>query len=120
MAHPPRQSRDGVPAGSRANSRHRTGGDPDPARGPAVPTGAPVMVPGEAMWAIVCATLVRDTQAMLPEPDDEPTREDDDEPDDEPEDKPDDKPDDESEDESEDEPGTLYFGQEDGWTARSC
>ena len=87
-----------------------------------MPTGPLVMVPGEAVWAIVYAALVRDTQAS--EPDDQPRREDDDEPDDEPEDKPEDKPDGESEDEpddeSEDAPGTLYFGQEDGWTARSC
>src|SRR5262247_1736937 len=111
MAHPPRQSRDGVPAlgdGSWANSRRHKGSDPDPARGPAVPTPLPVMAPGETVWAIVCATLVRDTQVMLPEPDDEPTPEDDDEPEDE-EDEPEDKPDDESEDEPEDEPDTLYF-----------
>jgi hypothetical protein len=66
------------------------------------------MVRGEAVWPVVCATLVRDIQGKMPE--------DDDEPDDEPED----KPDDESEDESEDDPGTLYFGQKDGWPARSC
>jgi hypothetical protein len=42
----------------------------------------------------------------------EPDPEDDDEPDDESEDKPD--------DESEEDPGTLYFGQADGWTGRSC
>src|SRR5262249_12677047 len=72
----------------------------DAARGPAVPTRPPVMVRGEAVWPVVCATLVRDIQAKMPE--------DDDEPDDEPEDKPD--------DESEDDPGTLYFGQEDGRT----
>ena len=80
-----------------------------------MPTRLPVMAPGEAVWAIVCATLVRDTQAMLPEPDDEPTPEDDDEPEDEPEHEPEDESDDD--DEPEDEPGTLYFGQEDGWTA---
>jgi len=73
-----------------------------------VPTRLPVMVRGEAVWPVVCATLVRDIQAKMPE--------DDDEPDDEPED----KPDDESEDKSEDDPGTLYFRQKDGWPARSC
>jgi hypothetical protein len=66
------------------------------------------MVRGEAGWTVVCAALVRDIQAKMPEPDDEPKPEDDDEP----EDKPD--------DESADDPGTLYFGQKDGWTARSC
>src|SRR5262245_65272305 len=108
MAHPPGQSRDGsLPWGDGAwtNSRHRKGGDPDPARGPAVPTRPPVMVRGEAVWPVVCATLVRDIQAKMPE--------DDDEPDDESED----KPDDESDDESDDDPGTLYFGQKDGWPA---
>ena len=64
------------------------------------------MVRGEAVWAIVCTTLSSDALAKMPEP------EDDDEPDDGPKDEPD--------DESEDEPGTLYFEQEDGWTARSC
>src|SRR5262245_12773465 len=94
MAQPPPQSRDGVPAlgdGSWANSGRRNGSEPDPARGTAVPTRLPVMAPGEAVWAIECATLVRDTQAMLPEPDDEPTPEDDDEPEDEPEHEPDDE-----------------------------
>jgi hypothetical protein len=62
------------------------------------------MVRGEAVWAVVYATLVPDIQAKMPEDDDEPE----------------DKPDDESEDESEDDPGTLYFGQKDGWTSRSC
>ena len=71
-----------------------------------MPPRPPVMVRGAAVWAVVCATLVRDIQAKMPEPDDEP--EDDDEPDDEPEDRP------------EDDPGTLYFGQKAGWTARSC
>jgi len=70
------------------------------------------MVRGEAVWASVCATLSSDALAKMPEPDDEPTPEDDDEPDDGPKDEPD--------DESEDEPGTLYFEQENGWTARSC
>jgi len=65
-----------------------------------VPTRLPVMVRGEAVWPVVCATLVCDIQAKMPE--------DDDEPDDEPEDK------------SEDDPGTLYFRQKDGWPARSC
>ena len=59
-----------------------------------MPTRLPVMVRGEAVWPVVCATLVRNTQAMLPEPDDEL------------EDKP--------ADESEDEPGTRDVGQEDG------
>jgi hypothetical protein len=66
------------------------------------------MVRGEAVWAVAYATLSSDALAKMPEPEDEPTPEDDDEPKDEPDDKP------------EDEPGTLYFGQEDGWTARSC
>jgi hypothetical protein len=39
---------------------------------------------------------------MVPQPTDDPKR--DDEPDEEPD----------------DEPGTLYFGEDDGWTARSC
>ena len=43
-------------------------------------------------------SLVRNTQAMVPEPNDDP------EPDDEPDEEPDDEPDDEPE------PGTLYFG----------
>ena len=101
MAHPPGQSRDGsLPwgDGSWTNSRHRKGGDPDPARGPAVPTRQPVMVRGKTEWVVACAALSRDTLAKMPEPDPE----DDDEPDDEPEDKPD--------DESEEDPGTLYFG----------
>ena len=96
-----------VPAlrdGAWTNSWHRTVADPDPARGPAVPTRPPVMVRGEAVWPVACATLVRDIQAKMSE--------DDDEPDDEPEDKPDDKPG--------DDPGTLYFGQKEGWPARSC
>ena len=66
-------------------------------------TGPLVMVRGEAVWAIVCATLSSDALAKMPEDDDEP----------------DDGPKDEPDDESEDEPGTLYFGQEDGWPARS-
>ena len=52
----------------------------------------------------MCATLVRDIQAKMPEDDDEP----------------DDEPKDEPEDESGDEPGTLYFGHGDGWMARFC
>jgi hypothetical protein len=55
---------------------------------------------------------VRHTQAMVPEPNDDPK------PDDEPDDETDDKPDDEGDDEPE--PGTLHFGEEDGWTALSC
>jgi hypothetical protein len=77
------------------------------------------MLLGEDGWAVVCAELVRAARAMLlddPEPEDEP--------DDEPKPKPDDEPepDDERDDEPEpdDEPGTLYFGEDDGWTARSC
>ena len=62
-----------------------------------MPNRPPVKVGGEAVCAVVCATLVRDIQAM------QATRADDDK----------------SADESEAEPGTLYFGQEDGWTARS-
>ena len=63
---------------------------------------------------------VRNAQAMVPEPNDdpkpydEPDEEADDEPDDEAGDEPDDEPDDEPE------PGTLYFGEDDGWTAQSC
>jgi hypothetical protein len=49
-------------------------------------------------------------RAERPNPDEEP----DDETDDEPEDDPDDERDDEPE------PGTLYFGEDDGWTAQSC
>ena len=78
-----------------------------------MPTGPPVMVRGEAVWAIVCATLRSDARAKMPEPDDEPTPEDDDESDDEPKDDRDDESEDERDDESEDEPGTLYFGQDD-------
>ena len=48
-----------------------------------------------------------------PKPDDEP----DDETDDEPDEERDDEPDDEGDDEPE--PGTLYFGEADGWTAQS-
>ena len=51
--------------------------------------------------------LVGNTQAMVPEPTDDP------EPDEETDDEPDEEPDDEPE------PGTLYFGEDDGWTARS-
>jgi hypothetical protein len=54
---------------------------------------------------------VRNTQAMVPEPNDDPK------PDDEPDEEPDDEPDEERDDEPE--PGTLYFGEDDGWTARS-
>jgi hypothetical protein len=52
--------------------------------------------------------LVRNTQAIVPEPNDDPK----------PDDEPDDEPDEERDDEPE--PGTLYFGEDDGWTARSC
>ena len=62
-------------------------------RGPAESIRTPVMVPDEAVWAVVCATFVRDAQAMLPEPPDKPT--------------------DELEDDPRDEPDTLYFGRED-------
>jgi hypothetical protein len=67
-----------------------------------------------------CDGFVRDTQAMVPEPNDDPKR--DDEPDDETDDEPDEEPDNEPDDERDDEPepGTLYFGEDDGWTARSC
>jgi hypothetical protein len=63
---------------------------------------------------------VRNTQAMVPEPNDDPKPDDepDDETDDEPDEERDDKPDDEGDDEPE--PGTLHFGEEDGWTALSC
>ena len=83
-----------------------------------MPTPTAVMLLADDVWAVVCAKLVRAAQAMPlddPEPDDEP--------DDEPKPKPDDEPepDDERDDEPEpdDEPGTLYFGEDDGWTARS-
>jgi hypothetical protein len=46
---------------------------------------------------------VRNTQAMVPEPNDDP--------------KPDDEPGEERDDEPE--PGTLHFGEDDGWAARS-
>jgi hypothetical protein len=46
---------------------------------------------------------VRNTRAKVPEPNDDP--------------KLDDEPDDEGDDEPE--PGTLYFGEQDGWTAQS-
>ena len=62
------------------------------------------MVPGEAVWAVGCATFVRDAQAMLPDPHDKPTPE----------------PDDDLEDDPQDESDTLYFGREDGCTARCC
>jgi hypothetical protein len=78
------------------------------------------MVLGEEVWPVVRAALVRDAQAMLPAPDneDEPDDESDDEPTPKPPDGSDDEPDDESDDEPDDHPGTLYFGREDGWTAR--
>jgi hypothetical protein len=73
-----------------------------------VPTLTRVMVLGEDVWPVVRA-LVRDSQAMLPAPDDEP--ESDDEPDDEPTPKPHDESNDESDDEPDDDPETLYFGE---------
>jgi outer membrane biosynthesis protein TonB len=58
--------------------------------------------------------LLRNTQAMVPEPNDapKPDNEPDDEPDEEPDDEPDEEPDDEPDEERDDEPepGTLYFG----------
>ena len=80
----------------------------------------PLMVPGETVWAVVCATFVRDAQAMLPAPHDKPTPEPDDDLEDDPEDEPKDQPDDEPGDDPRDEPDTLYFGREDGCTARCC
>src|SRR5262249_43871843 len=77
-------------------------------RGPAEFIRTPVMVPGEAVWAVVCATFVRDAQAMLPESHDKPTPEPDDDLEDDPEDEPKDQPDDEPEDHPRDEPDTLY------------
>ena len=64
--------------------------------------------------------LVRNTQAMVPEPNDDPKP--DDEPDDETDDEKDEEPDDESDDERDEEPapGTLYFGEDGGRTALSC
>jgi hypothetical protein len=79
-----------------------------------VPTHTAVMLLADDVWAVVCAKLVRAAQAMLlddPEPEDEP--------DDEPKPKPDDEPESEDEPEPDGEPGTLYFGEDDGWTARS-
>src|SRR5262249_37559106 len=73
-----------------------------------------------AVWAVVCATSVRDAHAMLPEPDHKPTPEPDDDLEDDPEDEPKDQPDDELEDDPRDEPDTLYFRREDGCTARCC
>jgi hypothetical protein len=66
------------------------------------------------------AEPVRNTQAVVPGPtaDPKPDDEPDDETDDEPDEERDDKPDDEGDDEPE--PGTLYFGEDDGWTGRSC
>ena len=78
----------------------------------------PVMVPGEAVWAVGCATFVRDAQAMLPDPHDKPTPEPDDDLEDDPENESKDEP--EDEDDPQDEPDTLYFGREDGCTARCC
>ena len=87
-------------------------------RGPAESIRTPAMVPGEAVWAVGCATFVRDAQAMLPDPHDKPTPEPDDELEDDPENESKDEP--EDEDEPQDKPDTLYFGREDGCTARSC
>ena len=88
--------------------------------GPAESIHTPVMVPGEVVWAVVCASFVRDAQAMLPEPHDKPTPEPDDDLEDDPENEPKDQPDDEVEDDPQDESDTLYFGREDGCTPRSC
>ena len=89
-------------------------------RGPAESIRAPAMVPGEAVWAVGCATFVRNPQGMLPEPHDKPRPDPDDDLEDDPEDEPKDQPDDEVEDDPRDEPDTLYFGREDGCTARCC
>jgi hypothetical protein len=78
------------------------------------------MVPGEAVWAVDCGTFVRNAQAMLPEAHDKPTANPDDDLEDDPEDEPKDQRDDEVEDDPRDEPDTLYFGREDGCTARCC
>ena len=78
----------------------------------------PVMVSGEAVWAVGGVTIVRAAQAMLPELHDKPTPEPDDEDEDDPENESKDEP--EDEDEPQDKPDTLYFGREDGCTARSC
>ena len=75
---------------------------------------------GRGRWAVGCATFVRNPQAMLPEPHDKPTPDPDNDLEDDPEDEPKDKPDDEVEDDPRDEPDTLYFGREDGCTARCC
>jgi hypothetical protein len=58
------------------------------------------------------AEPVRNTQVMVPGPNDDPK------PDDEPDEETDDEPDEERDDEPE--PGTLYFGEDDGWTGQSC
>ena len=70
-------------------------------RGPAESIRTPVMVPDEAVWAVVCATFVRDAQAILPDPHDKPTPD------------PDDDLEDDPENEPKDEPDTLYFGRDD-------
>jgi hypothetical protein len=57
---------------------------------------------------------------MLPDPHDKPTPEPDDECEDDPETERKHEPDDEVEDDPRDGPDTLYFGREDGCTARSC
>ena len=89
-------------------------------RGPTESIRTPVMVPGEAVWAMGRATFVRNAQTMLPEPHDKPTPEPDDELEDDPENEPKDEPEDEVEDDPKDEPDTLYFRREDGCTPRSC
>jgi hypothetical protein len=61
---------------------------------------------------------VRDTQAMVPEPNDDPKP--DDEPDEETDDEPDEETDEEPNDQPDNDPGTLYFGEDDGWTRQSC
>ena len=68
---------------------------------------APAMVPGEAVWAVGCATFVRNPQAMLPEPHDKPRPDPDDDLEDDPEDEPKDQPDDEVEDDPRDEPDAV-------------
>src|SRR5262245_12978505 len=125
MAHRPRRARDASRRSwgdgyGRIRCLAQGGWSCSCSRGPADSIRTPVMVPGEAVWAVVCATFVRDAHAMLPEPDHKPTPEPDDDLEDEPEDEPKDQPDDELEDDPRDEPDTLYFRREDGCTARCC
>jgi hypothetical protein len=68
-------------------------------------------------WSRSCSS---DAQTMLPEPRDPPTPEPDDELEDDPENERKDEPDDDLEDDPQDESDTLYFGREDGCTARCC